>query len=225
MRELRVPVTPEVPCLVRPAEAGAPLVLALHGQGESEAVMAGRFVDEGPDVSWAFPRAPYPEERRRPDGIRVGHSWYQYTGDPDAFRESLRVTGAWVLGLLDRVLEETGADPDRVTLVGFSQGGYLAGSMAFTRPERFAAAALLGARYKTELLDGRFERVRGLRYFSAHGARDRAVPPEPSRERVDEMRAAGLDVEHREYACGHRVIPEMVADLVAWIGSGPGSDP
>jgi len=215
-----IPFTIDVPCRFRPAAPGAPLVLALHGQGESEGVMEERVGDRAADVAWAFPRAPYPEERRRRETIRIGYSWYQYTGDPDAFHESLRITGTWLLGVLDRMLEETKADPARVHLLGFSQGGYLAGSMAFTWPERFAGCAILGARYKTELLDGSrssLHALRPLRFFGGHGTRDRAVKPAPSLEREEGMRAAGLDVTHREYATGHRVLPEMIDDVIGWL--------
>ena len=72
---------------------------------------------------------------------------------------------------------------------------------------------------KTELLDGAFGPLQPLRFFSGHGTRDRAVNPEPARERVEEMKAAGLDVTHREYACGHRVRPEMIDDVIDWIRS------
>ncbi len=217
MPRIDIPFVTEVPCRFRSAAPGAPLVLALHGQGENEALMTERVGDRGSDLAWAFPRAPYPEERRRREEIRIGHSWYQYTGDPDAFHESLLLTGVWLLGVLDRMLAETKADPSCVHLLGFSQGGYLAGSMAFTWPERFAGCAILGARYKTELLEGGMDALHGTRFFGGHGARDRAVKPAPSLEREAEMRAAGLDVTHRDYATGHRVLPEMIDDVIGWI--------
>jgi predicted esterase len=219
---LTLPFTIGVPCAYRAPEAGLPLVLAFHGKCEDETAMPRRVGEQGADLAWAFPRGPYPEEYRFRGHRRVGYSWYQYTGDAEAFARSLRVTGGWVLRLLDRVLEETRADAERVYLMGFSQGGYLAGSMALTMPERFAGAALFGSRYKTELLDGDLgaEPLRRLRLFSAHGGRDRFVEPGPAARCAGELREAGLAVEHREYRCGHRVLPEMVEDALAHLTGG-----
>jgi phospholipase/carboxylesterase len=217
MNRLEHPFTLSVPCLLRPARAGAPLVVALHGRWERETTMEKRIRRIRPDLAFAFPRAPYPDELKREGRIRVGYSWYQYTGDPAAFRESLRVTGDWLLGLIDRVVEETRADPARVCLMGFSQGGYLAGSLAMTRPERFAGVAVLGARYKTELLDGDAPELTRLRLFAGHGSRDRSVAPGPAAAHVEELRRRGVSVDHREYDCGHRVVPEMVEDALAYL--------
>jgi phospholipase/carboxylesterase len=217
MREIEFPFEVAVPCPVRPSETGAPLVVCFHGKGESPAEMIERVGDRRPEVAFAFPRAPFPEEIGRRGEMEIGWSWYQYTGDPDAFAESLRETGGWVLRLLDRVLEETGANAERVFLMGFSQGGYLAGSMVLTRPERFAGAALLGSRYKTELLDGDLSGLAHLRLFAGHGSRDRAVKPEPAARCIAELRDAGVAVEHREYRAGHRVLPAMVDDALAFL--------
>jgi phospholipase/carboxylesterase len=207
----------DVPCLLRPAAKGAPLVVVLHGKGEDIPESVERVGARGSDLSWAFPRAPYPEEIGRRGEIEVGWSWYQYTGDPDEFRESLRVTGDWLLAVIDGALEETKADPSRVFLLGFSQGGYLAGSLALTRPDRFAGAALLGSRFKTELLDGDLGGLGHLRLFAGHGSRDRAVKPEPAARRARELAEAGVAIEHREYRCGHRVLPEMMDDALEWL--------
>ena len=199
----------------RAAASGAPLVLAFHGQWEDEHAWPQRLGGRGRDLTWVFPRGPYHDDAERRGRRLSGRSWYEYTGDRAAFEASLRETGGWVLDLLDRTLRETEAERDAVYLLGFSQGGYLAGSLALLWPERFAGAAILGSRFKTELLEGDFARVRRLRLFSGHGVRDRSVKPEPAAHCVQELIDGGVDVEHREYACGHRVLPEMIDDALA----------
>lgn len=205
----------------RAAAPGAPLVIAFHGQWEDETAWPARLGDgfagtgRGHELTWVFPRGPYRDEAERRGRRLSGYSWYEYTGDRAAFAESLRETGGWVLELLDRALRETEVEREEVYLLGFSQGGYLAGSMALLWPERFAGAAILGSRFKTELLDGDFSRVRDLRLFSGHGVRDRSVKPEPAAHCVQELIDGGVAVEHREYACGHRVLPEMIDDALA----------
>jgi len=216
------PFTIDVPVRLR-AVAGAPLVVLLHGRGQDENHAERKSASLRPDLSWCLPRAPYPVEVEDRDGVRrVGASWYQYTGDAEAFRVSLRETGEWLLGVIERAAAATEADASRVAILGFSQGGYLAGSMALTWPERFAGAGVLGARIKTELLDGRVpDALRGVRFFSAHGENDASVRPGPSRACVEKLRAAGVAVEHRDYPVGHRLLPAMIDHALAWILEGP----
>lgn len=205
----------EITATTRPAAPGAPLVLALHGQWEDEHAWPERLGDTGSELTWVFPRGPYHDEAERRGRRLSGRSWYRYTGDRAAFAESLRETGRRLLALLDRTLNDTQADPDRVFVLGFSQGGYQGGSTALLWPERFTGAAILGSRFKTELLDGDFSGVRHLRLFSGHGLRDRSVKPEPAARCAQELIDAGVDLKHREYACGHRVLPAMIDDALA----------
>ena len=204
----------EIEALTRPAAPGAPLVLALHGQWEDEHAWPERLRDRGGGLTWVFPRGPYHAEAERRGRRLSGRSWYEYTGDPAAFAASLRETGVWLLALLDRTLAATRADPTRVFVLGFSQGGYQGGSTALLWPERFAGAAILGSRFKTELLEGDFAGVRPLRLFSGHGVRDRSVRPEPAAEHAKALIDAGVDLVHKEYACGHRVLPAMIDDAL-----------
>ena len=226
---MRGPYTPSVDLLATTTAGapGAPLVLAFHGQWEDECAWPTRLGDRlgeavdggerGAAATWVFPRGPYEDAAERRGRTLEGYSWYRYTGEKAAFARSLRETGGWVLDLLDRTLAETGADAGRVILLGFSQGGYLAGSMALLWPELFAGAGVFGARFKTELLDGDFASLRGggLRLFSAHGERDRSVKPEPAARCVETLRDAGVDIVHHAYRCGHRVLPEMIDDALA----------
>lgn len=205
----------ELTALTREAAPGAPLVLALHGQWEDENAWPERLGDKGADLNWVFPRGPFHAEAERRGRKLSGRSWYEYTGDKEAFAASLRETGGWLLALLDRTIAETRADPERVFVLGFSQGGYQGGSTALLWPERFAGAAILGARFKTELLDEDFSRLEHLRLFSGHGVRDRSVRPEPAAQHAQRLIDAGVALRHEEYACGHRVLPEMIDDALA----------
>jgi len=200
------------------ARPGAPLVVLLHGRGQDEDRVDRKIAGLDHSVAWCLPRAPYPMDVDGRDGRRVGYSWYQYTGDAEAFRRSLRVTGDWLNGVIDRAVASTGADASRVAIMGFSQGGYLAGSMALTWPERFVGAGVFGARLKTELLEGAApDALRSVRLFAAHGTKDESVLPGPARAAVEWLRAAGVAVEHREYPVGHRLLPTMIADALTSI--------
>ena len=167
----------------------APLLVALHGKGDR----ADRFEAEALDAlprGWALlvPSAPLPRDRAGGGDRAVGGSWYLYDGDTALFRESLARAEAHVVGLLARILPEApppgfrAPDPARISLLGFSQGGYLAGVAAVRRPGLFRAAVVAGGRLKHEMLADAFPAARaaGLALLGLHGAEDGAVHPAPA---------------------------------------------
>lgn len=201
----------------------APLLVALHGKGDGPARIeaeAGEALPRG----WALlvPSGPVPRDRSR--DRTIGDSWYLYDGDTPAFREALRRAEEHVLGILARVLAAepprgAGApDPRRVAVLGFSQGAYLAGTLAVRNPRVFRAAVLVAGRLKHEALREDLPAARGVRILGLHGRDDRSVPPGPSRRSIEAARAAGLRAEFREFAAGHAFTPAMRAAARRWLG-------
>ncbi len=72
------------------------------------------------------------------------------------------------------------------------------------------------------------ERLAGLRFWAVHGAADKAVPVEQSREMVAAVRAAGGDVRYTELlGVGHGSWTAAYSDpegLVSWLFRQEGSD-
>jgi len=203
-----------------------PLLVALHGKGDR----AERFEREALEAlpaGWALlvPSAPIPRDRNVAAHRGAGDAWYLYDGDTDLFRESLGRAEAHLVGLLARVLAEDpppgfrGPDPGRVALLGFSQGGYLAGITAVRHPGLFRAVVVAGGRLKHEMLGGEFPAARaaGLSLLGVHGGEDRSVPPEPSRRSLEAARAAGLDASFRVLPGAHVFTPAMGAVVRAWL--------
>lgn len=209
--------TLSVPCEVRrPAGADGSVVVALHGMGQS----AERFEREAapllpPGATLLLPEGPHPFELRSNDAAqhgppRRGNAWYVWTGDSDEFVRSLARVEAWLLGVIDAEIAAAGLDARRVALVGFSQGGYLAGFVGVRNAARFRALVVASGRIKDEILaDAAPAAARsGLRVLDVHGTRDEAVRPEPCRASAERLAAWGVPVDFRTYDAGHAVLRE-----------------
>ena len=206
-----VPFTHEVPVELHRPEGGGDgsLLVALHGMGMSAASFAPDVLACLPQgTSALIPQAPLPYEMRSPKGIRQGNGWYIYTGDTEGFLASMRHAEAWLLRQVDFAVADHGFDPARVSLLGFSQGGYLAGYMGLRHPKRFRRLVVAAARIKHEVLDedARRAATKEFRVLQVHGEADESIAASAARASCDAIAASGVPVEFRAYPAGHAVL-------------------
>jgi predicted esterase len=191
------------------AERGKPLVIALHGWGMTPRAFERWLrpgIEERPDISWWLPRGILPCEVGR---RRIGYGWYVFDGDQEALRDSMNEARAYLVGLVD--VARRRLDPPSITLLGFSQGGYLASYAALGRPDLFARLVCCLARPKSEFIDD-LAAARDMPILVMTGERDESVTPELIAKGVAPLHEAGLDVTERSYDSNHRMIPEMATD-------------
>jgi predicted peptidase len=81
-------------------------------------------------------REAYPIERQRSEDFPGDHAPYPESGDPP---DGWMAVEADVLRILDTVLADYNADPDRVYLTGLSYGGFGTFDLAAEHPDRWAA--------------------------------------------------------------------------------------
>ncbi len=120
------------------------------------------------------------------------------------------------VGALVAEVEQSGVTPDRIVLLGFSQGGCLAGEYARRHPRRYGGVAMLsgglvGPPGIAGQTDGSFD---GTPIFLGCSDRDPHVP----KSRVDESAAVfermAAHVTLRIYpGMGHLVSPDEVAEV------------
>lgn len=109
------------------AEARVAVIL-VHGRGDSAAGILGLVeAFDAPDVAWLAPQA-------------AGHTWYPYSFlSPIDHNEPGITSGLRIIdGLLARLGSE-GVPPDRVVLMGFSQGACLSQEFAARHAQRYHA--------------------------------------------------------------------------------------
>lgn len=156
-----------------------PLILFLHGYGESGDQVAAVLKHGIPKIAAQQPDFPF---------IVIApqcpwHTWWPEVADSlDA--------------LLDQVTATYAVDPTRVYLTGLSMGGYGAWYLGSTRPQRFAAVApICGGGY---WFHGFPQQVCGLKdtpVWAFHGANDPVVPLAASEELVETLQACGGDAQ------------------------------
>lgn len=118
-------------------EAGAPLVILLHGRGGDGAGI--RQITAFDDVADAHGLVV-----AYPDGI--GHEWNYTRGLPgyDKVADADRDDVAFLASLAGHLVASLRLDPDRVYLAGFSNGGFMTQRVACERPDLFAAYGSVG---------------------------------------------------------------------------------
>lgn len=218
------PFTLDVPFeVLRPAgldaSTRAPLVVALHGMGQDPEFLKR---DLAPLLNkpwvWLFPRGPYPMEVRGKT-MRIGYAWYMFDGDQPKLRASMEQTTRHLTTVLDDAWNGGGIDLSRAAVVGFSQGGYMAGVLGTWNWRRFKGACSISGRLKHEFMGEIAPKAaRRVRLAQIHGALDESVKAEAARDAVQQCARLGFGAEYFEDThAGHEISPRMVQWLGAWL--------
>jgi predicted peptidase len=159
-----------------------PLVLFLHGSGESGSDLAKVKIHGPPKLVEKKKDFPFILVSPQCPNSRAG--W-----DPAALS-----------ALLDDIVANYKVDQDRIYLTGLSMGGYGTWRLAAFAPERFAAIVPICGGGST----ADAPRMKHLAIWVFHGAKDPVVPVKRSQEMVDALKAAGTDPKFTIYPdAGH----------------------
>jgi len=207
--------------VVRAPAGGAPpppLVLLLHGLGADERDLFPLARGLDPRFLVVSARAPYL-------ALPTGFAWYAVdrtttppTIDPaevEASREALEE-------LLPELCAAYDADPARAFLFGFSQGAVLGYALALARPDLVRGLVAHSGRVLPQSLS-RAAPAAALGRLEAlvlHGARDDVIPVARGREAPTLLAPLlGSRIEYREYAMGHGISEESLADADRWLAA------
>ncbi|MEL6448378.1 MAG: thioredoxin domain-containing protein [Pseudomonadota bacterium] len=196
-----------------PEDADRPaLIIGLHGYGADERQMAS-LVNVAPSVPHAYVAIRGFETV----GAR-GYGWFPVANGP----AGVTYDADAVAKAADRVLEAAeamsawlGTDPDRVYLVGFSQGATVSLSAALLRPS--GAAGFVGFAGTLPAFDQTDLRSTAAPVLIGHGSRDPAVRPEDTDLTVARLVGAGRRVELSVYPVPHVVSAAGRRDISRWI--------
>jgi phospholipase/carboxylesterase len=200
------------PALRKPEGEGkkSPGLLLLHGRGADELDLMGLADALDPRLTIVSARGPY--------RLGFGYTWYEMPQigypDPVTMRESI--------GKLDKfiaeVIEAYDIDPQRLYLMGFSQGGIMSAALALLMPVRFRGIIIHSSYVPTTAdLPLRPEAVRDLPFFVAHGKHDGVISIALGRAGSEYLREAGADLTYTEYPIGHQISEESLYDLTDWL--------
>jgi phospholipase/carboxylesterase len=204
--------------LYQPSGQGPfPTLLTIHGRGANAFDLlglaphfcGGRFMVICPQGPLETPIGPE----------SVGYAWYPMSmgGPPDI--DAILTSRQRLQAFLEECLKTYSIDPRRLGIIGFSQGGVMAYSLALTNPERFAALAVLSSWLPKEMLP-RIEistAVQSLPTIVQHGTEDPTIPVDRAQNSVEILRQSKVPLTYREYQMGHEISARSLADLSGWL--------
>ncbi|HEX9879065.1 MAG TPA: hypothetical protein VGB25_02595 [Candidatus Binatia bacterium] len=194
-----------------------PTLLAMHGRGANAQdllglaphISSGRFL-------MICPQAPL--EVSIGAGT-VGYAWFSSGNLDDTDVRAILSARDELEEFLAACLARYAIDPARLVVLGFSQGGVMAYSLALGEPGRFAALAALSTRLPPALLDHfpSTPATERLPTLIQHGSADSMIAVDRAREAVEALRRVKVPVIYREYSMGHEINAQSLGDLSNWL--------
>ena len=208
--------------VMRPAGQGAnaegerpPLLILMHGVGANEQQMAqlapsfdARFVV----VSVRSPLVLGPN----------AFGWFHVTftaEGPVIVAEEAEAGWTLLATFIDETVKEYHADPARVFLAGFSQGGIMALATLLTSPAKVAGAVVMSGRLLPEVLPhaASADLLRNKPVLLLHGMADDKLGIHLARWAREQLEQFPLALTYRELPMGHAITGESLATVHSWL--------
>ena len=188
------------------------LMVMLHGLGDS--IEGYRWLPEAMDLPWLnFLLV------NAPDDYYGGYAWFDLNDLPPGVQRSRKL----LFELLND-LPARGFPAEQMTLGGFSQGCLMAVDVGLRYPQRLAGiVGISGWVYEPETLLKELPPVaRQQRLLMTHGTGDPLVPIAGVRTQIPLLKAAGINVEWREFNKPHTMIEEEITVVRDFVSAGYG---
>ncbi len=194
-----------------------PAILTLHGRGANAFDLLGlaphlcngRFLMICPQGPLETPIGPG----------ALGYAWYPMSmgGPPDI--EAILASRVKLQEFLDGCLKLYPIDAKKFVILGFSQGGVMAYSLALSNPERFSGLAVLSSWLPKELIPKLSinQAVKSLPALVQHGSQDPLIEIQRARDSVERLRALRVPLTYHEYDMEHEITPRSLSELSAWL--------
>ena len=198
-----------------PVEGQAPLLIQLHGVGSNERDLFEFAELLDPRFVVVSARAPL---IAGPDSF----AWFDVRFLPQGNVinvEQLRASRDALVQFIGEATAAYQADPQRVYLLGFSQGGMIGLTLALTHPALVAGVAAMSARLPPQVVPwfAPKEEIAGMPLLMTHGTEDQVIPIRDARETRTLLADLPVDLEYHEYEMGHQVTPTSLDVVFAWL--------
>jgi phospholipase/carboxylesterase len=194
-----------------------PLLLLLHGVGPNERQVAALMPSLDPRFVVVSARSPLV---LGPDAFAWFHLSFTPAG-PVIVEEEARAGWVRVARFAGEAAEAYGADPARVYVDGFSQGGIMALAALLTAPARLAGAVCMSGRLLPEVLPhaASGEALGGKPVRIVHGEHDAKLGIRLARWASEQLRRFPLALDYRELAMGHEITSESLRVVSDWLST------
>ncbi|CAI8917407.1 phospholipase/carboxylesterase [Pseudomonas sp. IT-P171] len=198
-----------------PESVNQPLVIFLHGYGSNEQDLFG-IKDELPaQYNFLSVRAPMVMEEG-------SYQWFRKKGEGayNGETDDLKASGQVLLDFISQAAKKYHTEPNKVFLVGFSQGAIMSYEVALRHPEAVGGIAALSGRILPVLKSALKpdEKRQKLAIFIGHGTADKRLPFNDGTEADSLLQSLSLKLEFHAYpGVGHSISATEMQDLSAWL--------
>jgi len=209
---------------VRPAAPGAnppgkrpPLLILLHGVGANEQQMMQLAPSFDPRFIVVSVRSP----------LVLGpgaFGWFHvtFTADGPKIAADEAATG-WtrIAQFVDEAVAALDADPARVFVAGFSQGGIMALATMLAAPQKLAGAVSMSGRLIPEVLPHAAspDALRDKPVLIVHGTADEKLGIQLARLAREQLERLPIALTYRELPMGHTITPQSLGVVTSWLSA------
>jgi phospholipase/carboxylesterase len=200
-------------------ESPAPLLIALHGYGANKRQMMREALSMAPDNFAVASMQGFHQHMREPKEkggpLRFGFGWLTN------FRpeESVALHHKALSDLIDDLIREGIADPDRIFLLGFSQSCAVNYRFAFTYPDRLrGVVGICGGIPGDWEINPKYH-VTSADVFHLAGTRDEFYTPERIYDYERQLSMRARSVTFKSYDAAHEIVEDMRVDVKQWLFS------
>ncbi|KFX69768.1 carboxylesterase [Pseudomonas taeanensis MS-3] len=210
------------PLILQPPLSADACVVWLHGLGADRydfMPVAEALQERLRSTRFVLPQAP--TQAVTVNGGWAMPSWYDILAMSPARainREQLETSAQQVIRLIE-AQRDSGIDPARIFLAGFSQGGAVVLHTAFLRWQGPLGGVLALSTYAPTFSDDLQldASKRLLPVYCLHGDQDDVVLPSMGRAAHDWLIKREINVTWQDYPMAHEVLPEEIRDIGTWL--------
>ena len=210
--------------ILEPSQNADACVIWLHGLGADRydfLPVAEALQHVLHSTRFGMPQAPTPAVTI--NGRYAMPSWYDILAMSPARaidRAQLEASAQQVIELIE-TQRDSGIDPARIILAGFSQGGAVVLHTAFLRWHGPLGGVLALSTYAPTFSDEVQLPAcqRAIPVLCLHGRNDDVVLPAMGRAAHDYLQAQGVPVTWKDYPMSHEVINEEIRAIALWLDS------
>lgn len=169
----------------RPVEPKS-ITILLHGYNERGLRIFRKLRKYLPEDSYIIaPNGPFPLPRVKSDRVDFGYGWYFY----DPFTKDYLVDQSLALSLLVDLLSQANPNGLPITIIGFSQGGYLAPLLGYALKNTKHVIGI-GCEFRTRF----FQKMPPFTLDALHGKIDPIISPEHAQAEIKALKEMGIQV-------------------------------
>jgi predicted esterase len=186
---------------VREVEGAREMFLLLHGFNERGRRIYRKLLPYLPEqANILAPDGPFPMPRIKEQRMEFGHAWYFFNRLERKYYVDQELARDW----LSKLVRQKNPGQLPLTIIGFSQGGYLAPLAGLDIPQTRLVIGI-GCEFKDYLIKQRCS----FPLEAIHGTSDEVVSLTDAKAEVEKLRARGMSCGWHEVVAGHEITQDV----------------